>query len=191
MSGCVFSVLLQKVKIKIQNELTVHPSASLSINEDVKINFKQSNQCFNALKCQKCRKTFAILTRSRSAIFDERKFENNYEKKVLQNGYKYPKNKKKVLQSVIELIYNFTNAYCEILCLKNGRCHFNEIDQKTLAILTRSAIFNEIGRFDEIGHYIRRSSRSAINFTQEQSTLQTIKKLIKSILNSQIGARMH
>ena len=101
MSGCVFSVPLQKVKIKIQNELTVHTSASLSINEDVKINFKQSNQCFNALKCQKCRKTFAILTRSRSAIFDERKFENNYEKKVLQNGYKYPKNKKKVLQSVI------------------------------------------------------------------------------------------
>ena len=58
MSGCVFSVPLQKVKIKIQNELTVHPSASLSINEDVKINFKQSNQCFNALKCQKIVKKF-------------------------------------------------------------------------------------------------------------------------------------
>ena len=29
-------------------------SASQSVNEDVRINFKQSNQCFNALKCQKC-----------------------------------------------------------------------------------------------------------------------------------------
>ena len=54
MSGCVFSVFLQKVKIRIQNELTVHPSASLSVNEDVRNNFSQSYQCFNALKCQKC-----------------------------------------------------------------------------------------------------------------------------------------
>ena len=59
--GCVslvrgrnFSVLLQKVKIKIQNDVIVHPSASLSANEYVKIYFNQSNQCFNALKCQKC-----------------------------------------------------------------------------------------------------------------------------------------
>ena len=53
------------------------------------------------------------------------KIENNvnYEKKVLQNGYKYPKN------NVIELIYSFINAFCEILCFKNetGRCHFDEI----------------------------------------------------------------
>ena len=53
-SGCVFSVLLQKVKIKIQNDVIVHQSASLSVNEDVRINFKQSNQCLNALKRQKC-----------------------------------------------------------------------------------------------------------------------------------------
>ena len=58
MSGCVFSVLLQKVKIKIQNDVIVHQSASLSVNEDVRINFKQSNQCFNALKCPKIVKKF-------------------------------------------------------------------------------------------------------------------------------------
>ena len=63
MSGCVFSVFLQKVKIRIQNELTVHPSASLSVNEDVRNNFSQSYQCFNALKCQKCaiKKFFSML----------------------------------------------------------------------------------------------------------------------------------
>ena len=62
-SGCVFSVLLQKVKIRIQNELTVHPSASLSVNEDVRNNFSQSYQCFNALKCRKCAiKKFSMLT---------------------------------------------------------------------------------------------------------------------------------
>ena len=53
-SGCVFSVLLQKVKIKIQNDVIVHQSASLGVNEDVRINFKQSNQCSNALKRQRC-----------------------------------------------------------------------------------------------------------------------------------------
>jgi len=52
--GRDFSALLQKVKIKIQNDVIVHQSASQSVNEDVRINFKQSNQCFNALKCQKC-----------------------------------------------------------------------------------------------------------------------------------------
>ena len=63
MSGCVFSVFLQKVKIRIQNELTVHPSASLSVNEDVRNNFSQSYQCFNALKCRKCAiKKFSMLT---------------------------------------------------------------------------------------------------------------------------------
>ena len=44
-------MLVQKVKIKIQNDVIVHPSASLSANEYVKIYFNQSNQCFNALKC--------------------------------------------------------------------------------------------------------------------------------------------
>ena len=34
----------------------------------------------------------------------------NYVKKVLQNGHKYPKN------NIIELIYHFTNVYCEICC---------------------------------------------------------------------------
>ena len=53
-SGCFFSVLLQKVKIKIQNDVIVHQSASLSVGEDVRISFKQSYQCLNALKCQKC-----------------------------------------------------------------------------------------------------------------------------------------
>ena len=52
MSGCVFSVLLQKVKIKTQNELTGHPSASLSIYKDVKIIIKISNQCFKAVKSE-------------------------------------------------------------------------------------------------------------------------------------------
>ena len=33
--------------------------------------------------------------------------------KVLQNGCKHPQN------NFIELIYNYTNAYCEILCFKN------------------------------------------------------------------------
>ena len=47
-------MLLQKVKIKIQNDVIVHQSASLSVNEDVRINFKQSYQCLHALKCQKC-----------------------------------------------------------------------------------------------------------------------------------------
>ena len=58
----------------------------------------------------------------------------NYVKKVLQNGFKYPKN------NVVELIYNFTNAYCEI-CFKNvlqngccfdkiGRCHVDEIGRE-------------------------------------------------------------
>ena len=46
-------MLLQKVKIKIQNDETDHQSASLSVNEDVRIYFKQSNRCSNALKCQK------------------------------------------------------------------------------------------------------------------------------------------
>ena len=54
MSGCLFSVLLQKVKIKIQNDVIGHQSASLSVNEDVRTNFNQSYQCLNALKCQKC-----------------------------------------------------------------------------------------------------------------------------------------
>ena len=36
-------------------------------------------------------------------------------------GYKYPKS------SVVELLYSFTNVYCENLCFKNGHCHFNEI----------------------------------------------------------------
>ena len=63
MSGCFFSVLLQKVKIKIQNDVIVHQSASLSVNEDVRINFKQSKQSFNALKCQKC----AIIIKSKNA----------------------------------------------------------------------------------------------------------------------------
>ena len=53
MSGCFFSVLLQKTKINIQNDVIVHQSASLSVNEDVRIYFKQSNRCSNALKCQK------------------------------------------------------------------------------------------------------------------------------------------
>ena len=52
--GRDFSALLQKVKIKIQNDVIVHQSASLSDNEDVRIDFNQSNQCFNALKRQKC-----------------------------------------------------------------------------------------------------------------------------------------
>ena len=47
-------MLVQKVKIKIQNDLIDHLSASQSVNEDVRNNFNQSNQCFNALKCQKC-----------------------------------------------------------------------------------------------------------------------------------------
>ena len=53
-----FSVLLQKVKIKIQNDLIDRQSASPSVNEDVRINFKQSHQCFNALKCPKIVKKF-------------------------------------------------------------------------------------------------------------------------------------
>ena len=53
MSGCFFSVLLQKTKINIQNDVIVHQSASLGVNEDVRIYFKQSNRCSNALKCQK------------------------------------------------------------------------------------------------------------------------------------------
>ena len=52
--GRNFSVLLQKAKIKIQNDLTDHQSASQSDNEDVEINFNQSDQCFDALKRQKC-----------------------------------------------------------------------------------------------------------------------------------------
>ena len=51
--GRDFSVLLQKVKNKIQNDLTDHLSASQSVNEGISINFKQSKQCFNALKCLK------------------------------------------------------------------------------------------------------------------------------------------
>ena len=51
--GRNFSVLLQKVKNKIQNDLTDHLSASQSVNEGISVGFKQSNQCFNALKCQK------------------------------------------------------------------------------------------------------------------------------------------
>jgi len=47
---------------------------------------------------------------------------------LLQNGYKSPKN------NLIDLIYNFTNAYCEILCFKNvlqnGCCHFDEIGRE-------------------------------------------------------------
>ena len=54
MSGCVFSVLLQKVKFKTQNDLIDHQSASQSGYEDVRIGFKQSKQSFNALKCRKC-----------------------------------------------------------------------------------------------------------------------------------------
>ena len=46
-------MLVQKVKIKIQNDLIDHLSASQSVNEDVRINFKQSNRSFNALKCPK------------------------------------------------------------------------------------------------------------------------------------------
>ena len=38
--------------------MIVHQSASLSVNEDVRINFKQSNQCINALKCPKIIKKF-------------------------------------------------------------------------------------------------------------------------------------
>ena len=54
------------------------------------------------------------------------KIENNvnYEKKVLQNGYKYPKN------NAIELIYNFTNVYCKIWCFKNvlqNGCRFDKV----------------------------------------------------------------
>ena len=46
-------MLLQKTKINIQNDVIDHQSASLSVNEDVRIYFKQSNRCSNALKCQK------------------------------------------------------------------------------------------------------------------------------------------
>ena len=42
-----------KVKIKIQNDLTGHPSANLSVHEDVNITFNQSKKFFCALKCQK------------------------------------------------------------------------------------------------------------------------------------------
>ena len=63
MSGCFFSVLLQKVKFKIQNDLIDHQSASQSGYEDVRIGFKQSKQSFNALKCRKCAiKKFSMLT---------------------------------------------------------------------------------------------------------------------------------
>ena len=50
-------------------------------------------------------------------VKSEIKIENNvnYVKKVLQNVHKYPQN------NVIELIYNFTNAFCEIWCFKNVR----------------------------------------------------------------------
>ena len=40
------------MKIKIQNVLTDHPSASLSVHKDVKITIKVSNQCFKAVKCE-------------------------------------------------------------------------------------------------------------------------------------------
>ena len=58
MRGRDFSALLKKVKIKIQNDLIDRLSASQSVNEDVRINFKQSNQCFNALKCPKIVKNY-------------------------------------------------------------------------------------------------------------------------------------
>ena len=40
------------MKIKIQNDVIVHQSASLSVNEDVRITIKISNQCFKAVKCE-------------------------------------------------------------------------------------------------------------------------------------------
>jgi len=49
-------VPIQKVKIKIQNDLIDHLSASQSVYEDVRNNFNQANRCFDALKCQKCAK---------------------------------------------------------------------------------------------------------------------------------------
>ena len=52
----LFCARTKKVKIKIQNGLIDHLSASQSVYEDVRNNFNQSNQCFDALKCQKCAK---------------------------------------------------------------------------------------------------------------------------------------
>ena len=63
-----------KVKIKIQNDVIVHQCASLSVNEDVRIDFNQSNQCFNALKCRKCaikiKKRGCVTVRVRSRAID-------------------------------------------------------------------------------------------------------------------------
>ena len=79
------------------------------------------------------RSAVVILTRSAVVILTRSTVKTVLQKNrlylyLLQNGYKSPKN------NLIDLIYNFTNAYCEILCFKNvlqnGCCHFDEIGRE-------------------------------------------------------------
>ena len=165
-----------------------HPSASHLLCECLVVFLVYKKECFSALKCE--RKAKAKITAPHPLHADLEKAAADNLSKLVKTHFLIDVNTVFVLQNdSIREMSQVLHSAIESFIRRSSRSAINS--QKSLAILTRSAIFNEIRRFDEIGHYIRRSSRSAINFTQEQSTLQTIKKLIKSILNSQIGARMH
>ena len=86
-SGCVFSVLSQKVKIKTQNELTGHPSASLSVYKDVKIIIKISKQCFEAVKCEYSAFKVPILVLAPGPLFVLSAIVPKVVQKVLQNSF--------------------------------------------------------------------------------------------------------
>ena len=74
------------MKIKIQNGLIDHLSASQSVYEDVRNNYNQSNQCFDALKCQKCAKIVYCVELFTFTFVFTKSFVNEDRQKLVQRS---------------------------------------------------------------------------------------------------------
>ena len=166
-------MLLQKAKIKIQNDLTDHQSASQSDNEHVRIDFNQLNQCFDALKCLKIvfSEWLKIVLMLIPGPLDR-------SSSISKSSSIFKLFKSKVRQSASLSVFNqCSNA------LKCQKWAIKKIDTKILMLTP--------GPLDRT--FSRAARSNVFNFSrQKTAVLMKMKmKMSGSILNSQIGARTY
>ena len=132
MSGCFFSVLLQKTKIKTQNDVIDHQSASQSGYEDVRISFKQSKQFFKALKCRKCEIKIKFNNAHSRAVNvrTNRPLDRTFSSQVFKRFKRF---KSKGSQSAILSVYFKQSNQCSN-ALKCQKWAIKKIDMKILML---------------------------------------------------------